>query len=185
MKAITKEYHENALNEMRIDCARTQKKGLPFMLAGIILWLGIGAVHLTSLAIETKNLITFCVSALLMPLAILFAHFLKVKIVDRVNPLNKVGLLFTVNQFLYILIVMWIYSERPEGMVMAYAIVFAAHLLPFSWLYYSVSYRVASICGAVLALVLGILTNPAAVAFTVSGLIAVLAVALSREVRKM
>jgi hypothetical protein len=185
MRAITKEYHEKSLDEMRIDCAITQKKGVPFIMAAVLIWAGIGILHLTGLKIETKNLITFCFSALFMPLALIFAHFLKVKITDRVNPLSKVGFLFTLNQFLYILIVMWVYSERPEGMVMAYAVVVAAHLLPFSWLYRSLSYRFAAIIGSIVALVLGCLTTPAVVAFTMSGILAVLVTALISELRKM
>lgn len=185
MRAITKEYHEKSLDEMRIDCAITQKKGVPFIMAAVLIWVGIGILHLTGLKIETKNLITFCFSALFMPLALIFAHFLKVKITDRVNPLSKVGFLFTLNQFLYILIVMWVYSERPEGMVMAYAVVVAAHLLPFSWLYRSSSYRFAAIIGSIAALVLGCLTKPAVVAFTMSGILAVLVAALISELRKM
>lgn len=185
MRAITKEYHEKSLDEMRIDCAITQKKGVPFIMAAVLIWAGIGILHLTGLKIETKNLITFCFSALFMPLALIFAHFLKVKITDRVNPLSKVGFLFTLNQFLYILIVMWVYSERPEGMVMAYAVVVAAHLLPFSWLYRSLSYRFAAIIGSIVALVLGCLTKPAVVAFTMSGILATLVVALTCELRKM
>jgi len=185
MRTINKEYHETALNEMIADCAKTQKKGLPFIMAAVLIWAGIGILHLTGLKIETKNLITFCFSALFMPLALIFAHFLKVKITDRVNPLSKVGFLFTLNQFLYVLIVMWVYSERPEGMVMAYAVVVAAHLLPFSWLYRSPSYRFAAIIGSIAALVLGCLTKPAVVAFTMSGILAVLVAALISELRKM
>lgn len=185
MRAITKEYHEKSLDEMRIDCAITQKKGVPFIMAAVLIWVGIGILHLTGLKIETKNLITFCFSALFMPLALIFAHFLKVKITDRVNPLSKVGFLFTLNQFLYILIVMWVYSERPEGMVMAYAVVVAAHLLPFSWLYRSSSYRFAAIFGSIAALALGCLTTPAVVAFAMSGILAALVVALTCELRKM
>ena len=80
---------------------------------------------------------------------------------------------------------MWVYSERPEGMVMAYAVVVAAHLLPFSWLYRSSSYRFAAIIGSIAALVLGCLTKPAVVAFTMSGILAVLVAALISELRKM
>lgn len=183
MRTINKEYHETALNEMIADCAKTQKKGLPFMAASVILWLGIGIVQLTSLEIGLRNLITFCVSPLLMPLALLFAHFMHVKIADKTNPLSKAGFLFTMNQLLYLLIVMWVYSERPEGMVMAFAIVHAAHMLPFSWLYRSISYRIAAIAGAAIALILGILTTPAVVAFFVLGMQIALVISLSREVK--
>ena len=65
------------------------------------------------------------------------------------------GFLFTLNQFLYLLIVMWVFSAVPEKMVMVYAMVFGAHLLPYSWLYKSVAYRVFAIIIPIISLVIG------------------------------
>ena len=63
------------------------------------------------------------------------------------------GFLFTCNQFLYLLIVMWVFSAVPDKMVMVYAMVFGAHLLPYSWLYKSLSYRIFSIAIPIVSLV--------------------------------
>jgi len=41
------------------------------------------------------------------------------------------GVLFSVNQLLYLLIAMWIYPTVPEEMVMVLAMIFGAHLLPY------------------------------------------------------
>ena len=80
---------------------------------------------------------------------------IKVDIFDKSNPLGNVGFLFTCNQFLYLLIVMWVFSAVPDKMVMVYAMVFGAHLLPYSWLYKSVSYRIFAIVIPILSLIIG------------------------------
>ena len=49
------------------------------------------------------------------------------------------------NQMLYLLIVMWAFSQKPDAMLMIFAMVFGAHLLPYSWVYDSKTYLVTSI----------------------------------------
>ena len=61
---------------------------------------------------------------------------------------------------------MWIFSAVPDKMVMVYAMVFGAHLLPYSWLYQSISYRVFSIVIPVVSLVLGCMFSALIVAAT-------------------
>ena len=90
-----------------------------------------------------------------MPLAMLIGKIIKVDIFDKSNELGNVGFLFTMNQFLYLLIVMWVFSAVPTKMVMVYAMVFGAHLLPYSWLYKSVGYRVFAIIIPIAALIVG------------------------------
>jgi hypothetical protein len=90
-----------------------------------------------------------------MPLAMLAGKIIHVDLFSKRNPLSNLGLLFTLNQFLYILIVMWVFSAVPQKMIMVYGMVFGAHLLPYSWLYKSTAYRVVAIALPILALVLG------------------------------
>ena len=131
------------------------RKGLPFVLASVVIWILILAVQFLNFDIQTVNLCTFVCCCLLMPLAILFARLVKADIFKKmVNPLNKLALLCTLNQFLYILIVMWAFSRKPDAMLMIYAMVFGAHLLPFGWLYDSKAYTVVSIAETVGALVI-------------------------------
>lgn len=80
----------------------------------------------------------FCCSCPLLPISWSIGKIMKVDIFDKSNPLGSVGFLFTCNQFLYLLIVMWVFRAVPDKMVMVYAMVFGAHLLPYSWLYRSV-----------------------------------------------
>ena len=173
------------LNELIKDCSKRQKKGLHFILASIIIWGLIMIVHLTGLTIELKNLITFCCSAVLFPLAWMFSKWLKIDFEGKGNPLTKAGILFSVNQLLYILIVMWAFSVVPESMVMIYAMVFGAHLMPFSWLYQSKSYLVLSIFIPIFALIIGLIYPPQILAGLMVIIEIVFAICLFYECKKL
>ncbi len=148
------------LNELRRDCAKQQKKGLHFILASVFIWAAVLIVHLTNLPIETKNILTFCVACPLMPLAWMISKLIHVDFQGKSNPLTSLGLLFSVNQILYILIAMWVFAAVPEKMLMVYSMIFGAHLMPYSWLYQSKSYMVMSIVVPILALVIGLIAQP-------------------------
>lgn len=173
------------LNELIKDCARRQKKGLHFILTSILIWAMICAVHLTDMPINTKNLITFCCSAVLFPLAWMLSKVLKIDFEGKGNPLTKAGILFSINQMLYILIVMWVYAAVPEKMVMVYAMVFGAHLMPFSWLYDSRSYMVFSIVVPILSLIVGLIYPPTVLAALMIVIEAVFSACLFQECKKL
>lgn len=156
----------NNLKELRLDSAVKQKKGLAFILASIIIWLAVLIIHLTSLPILTKNLFTFFATAPLMPLAFLISKIIKVDFQNKENPLTNLGVLFSVNQILYLLIAMWVFPTVAEKMVMVLAMIFGAHLLPFSWLYQSKAYLIFSILIPVMSLLVGIKFEAAMVALT-------------------
>ena len=173
------------LNELIKDCACRQKKGLHFILTSILIWAMICAVHLTDIPIDTKNLITFCCSAVLFPLAWMLSKVLKIDFEGKGNPLTKAGILFSINQMLYILIVMWVYAAVPEKMVMVYAMVFGAHLMPFSWLYDSRSYMVFSIVVPILSFIVGLIYPPAVLAALMIVIEAVFSACLFQECKKL
>lgn len=133
-----------ALQELKTDCRKKQKRGLPFILASVPIWLAILLIHISSLPVLTKNLYTFFCSAPLVPLAWLIAKIIGVDFQNKNNPLSRLGLIFTVNQIFYLLIVMWVYAAVPDKMLMVYAMVFGAHLFPFGWLYSSKTYYILS-----------------------------------------
>ena len=86
---------------------------------------------------------------------------------------------------LYILIVMWVYAAVPEKMVMVYAMVFGAHLMPFSWLYASRSYMVFSIVVPILALIVGLLYPPSVLAALMIVIEATFSLCLYQECKKL
>lgn len=144
------------IHELRNDCAIKQKKGLHFILASVLIWTAMLIINITSLPILTKNLLTFFCTAPLMPIAFLISKIIKVDFQNKTNPLTNLGILFSLNQLLYLLIAMWIYQAVPEKMLMVIAMIFGAHLLPFGWLYKSRTYKVFAISIPILALVVGI-----------------------------
>lgn len=147
------------LDELRDDITIKQKKGLPFIIASVIIWFLISLVLLLDINIEMKNILVFCCSTPLVPISWFIGKKLSVDIFSKENPLGNLGFLFTMNQMLYILIVMWVFNAVPEKMVMVYAMVFGAHLLPYSWLYKSRGYVTFSIFIPILSLILGNLFN--------------------------
>ena len=169
------------LNELIKDCAQRQKRGLHFIMASVVIWGLILAVQLTDLTMEQKNLFTFCCSAVLFPLAWGLSKVLKIDFEGKGNPLTKAGILFSINQMLYILIVMWVFAAVPEKMLMVYAMIFGAHLMPFSWLYQSKGYLVFSIAIPILALIVGLMYAPFVLAIMMMVIEAVFSVWLYLE----
>ncbi len=144
------------MDTVRSDLARRTKRGLHFIIASIVLWTGIMVVWLWPVdSVLTRNLLTFFCTAPLMPLAFLISKALKAEFSAKDNALNNLGILFSINQLLYILIAMWAYAAAPTNMVMILAIIFGAHLLPFSWLYQSRAYLIMSIIIPLTMLIVG------------------------------
>ena len=174
-----------SLDDLRNGISKNQKKGLPFICASVIIWFLILVVTSLGLPIQQQNLLVFCCSCPLMPLAWIIGKLFKIDIFDKSNPLGNLGFLFTLNQFLYLLIVMWVFNSVPTKMVMVYAMVFGAHLLPYSWLYKSMSYRVFAIAIPFLSLAIGILYSSRAVASAMLVIEVLFSISLFVELRKM
>lgn len=143
-----------ALDELRDDVSKTQKSGLPFITASVIIWTLIFIVCSLNLNINLRNILVFCCSCPLLPIAVAAGRIFKVDIFEKKNPLGNLGIIFTMNQMIYLLIAMWVFRAMPEKMVMVYAMIFGAHLLPYSWLYKSRMYIVSSVLLPIGALVL-------------------------------
>lgn len=137
---------ENNYRELKTEAMILQKKGLPFMMASVVIWTAVTIVRTLPVDIMTKNLYTFYCPGLLIPCVVIFSLMIGARpFSKRKNPFNKLGLLNTMNQMLYLLIVMWAFNQKPEAMLMLFAMVFGAHLLPFAWLYESKTYLVMSL----------------------------------------
>lgn len=173
------------LNELRNDCSLKQKKGLHFIIASVIIWTAVLCVHLTQLPILTKNFITFCCTAPLMPISFFISKIIKVDFQNKGNPLTNLGILFSANQMVYLLIAMWIFPTVPEKMVMVLAMIFGAHLMPFSWLYKSKSYFALSIIIPIAALIIGTNFKPFVLAGFMIIVEIIFSILLSFEVKKL
>lgn len=174
-----------SLDELKLDCAKKQKKGLHFILASILIWTLVAIVYMTDLPILTKNLLTFSATAPLVPLAFLISKFIKVEFSDKSNPLNQLGLLFSLNQILYLLIAMWVYPTVPDKLVMVIAMIFGAHLLPYAWLYSSKIYAIMSVIVPIVSLIIGSMFEVYILAILMIVFEMIFSYILSLEVKKM
>ena len=78
------------LNRLKKDVQYRQKKGLPFILASVIIWALILLSRIAAADLRTANLMTFICCCLLIPLATLFSKLLKADIFRKTgNPLNS------------------------------------------------------------------------------------------------
>ncbi|MTI48090.1 DUF7010 family protein [Sporosalibacterium faouarense] len=173
------------LEELRNDCAIKQKKGLHFIIASVFIWMAISIVQLTSLPMLTKNLLVFCFTAPLMPLAFFISKIINVDFQNKDNPLTKLGVIFSFNQILYLLIAMWVYPTVPEKMLMIIAMIFGAHLLPYGWLYKSKSYTSFAVIIPFLALIIGLKFQPFVLAFVMIAIELIFSVCLIVENRRL
>lgn len=174
-----------SISELRDDISRKQKKGIHIILASIVIWIGISIIHSLNIPIESKNLFTFCMSAPLMPISYMISKLLKIEFSSKDNPLGELGFTFTMNQALYLLIVMWVFNAVPEKMLMVFAMVFGAHLFPYYWIYKSKSYLAFSIIIPIVALVLGNITTNINLALCMLGIEIVFTTALYFENKKL
>lgn len=181
----SKEKLISALQELRADNIEKQKKGVHFILASIIIWGAVWGIHMSSLPILTKNLYTFFCSAPLVPLAFLISKLIGVDFQNKENPLSNLGLLFSLNQMLYILIAMWVYAAVPDKMLMVYAMIFGAHLLPYGWLYQSKVYYIFSVVVPITVLLIGLHCPAATIAAVMLAIEIVFALCLVIEYKSM
>ena len=122
---------------------------------------------------------------ILLPLSFILSKIIKVDFQNKGNPLTNLGVLFSVNQILYLLIAMWIYPTVPEKMLMVIAIIFGAHLMPYSWLYKSKSYFILSIIIPIAALIIGLKFEPFVLAILMIGFEVLFSILLINEVKKI
>jgi len=180
----TKETSMN-LNDLKYACQRSQKKGIHFIIASVIIWTLILIIHSTNLSIDFKNLLTFFATAPLMPIAYAISKPLKIDFTDQDNPLSKLGFLFSLNQLLYLLIAMWVMNQQGESLVMVLAMIFGAHLLPYGWLYASKSYQIFAIVIPLSSLLIGLTLTPMYLALFMVLIELTFVATLSIELRKM
>ena len=173
------------LDVLKKDVQKVQKKGLPFIMASVIIWTMVLAVQFLDKGTHTRNLYAFMCSSMLMPLAFAFSRMIKADIFKKSqNPVSKLGFLCTMNQMLYLIIVMWAFAKSPENMVMIYAVVFGAHLLPFGWVYDSIAYKIMAVAETIGAVLIAVFfgTVPMVAFMIVMELL--LCILLAVEIRK-
>ncbi len=137
--------YNTSLQTLLDDIAMKQKKGLPFIMASIFIWAVITTITLLPLDLAIKNIGILSCGALLFPVSILCAKILNVDLFYKENPLINGLLIATNNQILYLVICVLLLVKAPMWVLPAYAIIYGAHLLPYSFFYQSKNYRYSAI----------------------------------------
>lgn len=179
-----KENWKQVLQELREDNAEKQKRGLHFIITSVFIWIGIFIIHSMDMSITIKNLCTLCCSVPLMPLAFAVSKIIKVDFQNKDNPLTTMGIVAALNQMIYMLIVMWVFSTTPDKMVMVYAMITGAHFLPYGWLYQSKAYYVFAVLIPIVILAIGMNRSAGIVAAMMIIIELVLCILLWLEIRK-
>lgn len=79
------------LDELRNDIIIKQKKGLPFIIASVVIWLLITVVAALQIDIYLKNILVFCCSMPLLPLSWIIGKKIGVDIFSKENELGSLG----------------------------------------------------------------------------------------------
>jgi len=106
---------EKIVNELRKEIAIQQKKGLPFIMTSVIIWLLILLVSILDINMNMKNLLVFCCSCPLLPLSWIIGKLIKVDIFSKENPLGQLGLIFTLNQMIISRHLFMVYVQEVQA----------------------------------------------------------------------
>lgn len=148
------------LDQLRLDLTLKAKNGLNFILAAAIIWLLVAFIWTLPYTAGSKGTLTFMVGGLMLPLAWLFSKFMRTAWSIPDNPLQPLGLWLNVAQLAYFPILVFVYLKHTDHFIMVYVIITAAHFLPYTWFYNTLSFVVMSITISVGAMWLGMILTP-------------------------
>lgn len=131
-------------DQLRIDLSIKAKNGLDFIVAASLVWLSIAYVWTLDFRSHDLSMITFCVGAVMLPLAGVFSKIFKTSWTLKGNPLNPLGLWLNFAQLFYFPILFFVLIKMPDYFVMVYAIITGAHFFPYSWYYKNKLYAIAA-----------------------------------------
>src|SRR5690625_3237497 len=135
------------------------KKGLPFLMAATIIWITITVIYFQSaLDIKTKNIFMFISKGLMFMFAVGFA-IIMIGVWNFDHPLGYLVLLLNLAQFIYFPILFWAFIIRLSEMVVFFAIITGAHLLPYGWFYNVGAYYIVAPVTSLLIFLLSLQTS--------------------------
>lgn len=147
------------LDGLRTELKIEQGAGFPFVFGGACLASLICLVYYLPLSLSLQNMLTLCLSPLLLVFALIMGRFLQLNILDRSHPLSSLGLYLSINQMLYLLIVLISCNAYPQAMLLFYVIIHAGHFWPFAWLYKVKAYAYMSVAMTLLSLPIRLFFN--------------------------
>ena len=140
-----------ALSAARRDVWARTGGGLAFILAGALLWTGLGVVGLMGAEPRNAALVYLWATGGVFPLAWLLGRVLGHDVLTRANPLGVLGAYLSGLQVLFFPVLLWAYLHQPSVVPWFLGTLTGAHFLPFGWLYGSRAYLVGAGLGVAVA----------------------------------
>lgn len=147
------------LSDLKNELAIQNKNGLSFLSSAVIVWTIITVVFLLPLEMTQKNVFMLFSSGILFPLAIALSKLYKVDWQSKGHPLSDLGLGLNLAQLMYFPIIFLVFAHSPADMVAVFAIITAAHLYPYGWLYGAKAYYIFAPVISVLVMILGFIAS--------------------------
>lgn len=178
---------EKSLSELLDDISIQQKKGLSFILASICIWIVITVISFLPIELMYRNIAVLSCGALLFPVSIFWSKVINVNMFYKDNPLINGLLIATNNQILYLLICIILLIKAPALVLPAYALIYGAHLLPYSFFYQSKAYKNITIfiCAAIMVVLVFLRLDVRLVPIIVEIGVILLAIFLNNEIKQL
>ncbi len=148
---------QKTFDQLRIELSVKAKNGIDFITAASIVWLAISYIWTLNITPYNQSILTFCIGAVMLPLAGLFSKFFKTSWKIKGNPLEPLGLWLNFAQLFYFPFLFFTLSKMPEYFVMVYVIITGAHFFPYSWYYKNKLYAISAGVISIGAFLLGTL----------------------------
>lgn len=158
---------------LKLELSVRAKNGLDFIVAATIVWAAIAFVWTLPYSPAQLNVITFCVGALVLPLAALLSKVFGTTWTLPDNPLQPLGLWLNFAQLFYFPILLFVFSRYPQHFIMVYGIITGAHFFPYAWFYNARPYALMAGIIAVGCAVLGLRINSPTSLYLIPGFIVV------------
>ncbi|RST77410.1 hypothetical protein D4T97_002680 [Siminovitchia acidinfaciens] len=143
------------LSDLRNELAIKNKNGISFLSSAVVVWTIITIIFLLPLEMSQKNIFMLFSSGIMFPLAIALSKLYKVDWKSKGLPLSDLGLGLNLAQLMYFPILFLVFAHSPSDMIAVFAIITAAHLYPYGWLYQANAYYVYAPMISVLIMILG------------------------------
>ncbi|MFD1708196.1 DUF7010 family protein [Siminovitchia sediminis] len=143
------------LSDLKNELAVKSKNGISFLSSAAVVWTVITIIYLLPLEVGQKNILMLFSSGIMFPLAIGLSKIYKVDWKSEGLPLSDLGLALNLAQLMYFPILFLVFVHFPSDMVAVFAIITAAHLYPYGWLYQAKPYYFYAPLISVLVMILG------------------------------
>lgn len=146
--------NRQSLAVLKQELISSSKRGYPFLLAGSVVMITLGLAE-QWLDRSSVHLLWMVGLGFIFPLAILFSLLLGVQLFTR-NPLNTLGGIVGGIQAFYLPVWIWAYQSQPEYLPFVVGCLAGSHFLPYTWIYDSRAYLVATIGSVSVSVLFGL-----------------------------